>query len=151
MFVASSSSNILPPTSILPAMAVLNTPPGVRVWITASKEDLKDYNDLDEDPVRPLADKMVVSYIEAVSSMSFAVNLELSSPFVFDCKSIAFLVEVDGMEVEIVLCKRTDFRGKCTSVVEGVIVALPDSNLGISKFYFVKIKTGIFGSFSPFL
>ena len=131
-------------------MAVLDTLPGVRVWITANEEYLKKYSYSSEDLTRPLANKMVVSYIEAVSGMNFAVKLEHPLPFKFNRKSIGFLLGVDGKEVRTVSRERTGFQGKWTDVVEGAITALPDGKLGISKFSFAETKTGICDSFNPF-
>jgi hypothetical protein len=131
-------------------MAILEALPGVGDWITANGEDLREHNDPNEELIRPLADKMVVTYIEAVSSVSFAVNLGLSSPFKFNCQSIAFLVEVGGIWVAYPMSDRIVFWGKWTNIVEGTQVTLPGGKLGISKFSFAEIKTGTFDSFNLF-
>lgn len=123
-------------------MAILDALPGVVVSISAAGKELTEFEDHQENLQGPLAGKTVLRCLESVSGTEFAVNLTVSSSFVFDCPNIVFNVHVDGNFIVRKYFEPLKVSGShWTRTVSGMYAVLPDGSSGLRKFKFNSIKT----------
>jgi len=122
-------------------MAILDALPGVAVSVSAAGMELTEFEDNQKNMEGPLASKTVQKCLESVSGSEFAINLKVSSSFVFDCPNIVFRVFVDGKFIVGKYCGRWKAPDShWTSTVSGIYSVLPDGSDGLRKFKFNSIK-----------
>jgi hypothetical protein len=123
-------------------MAILDALPGVAVSISVAGMELTEFEDNQGNMEGPLAGKTVQRCLASVSGSEFAINLKVSSSFVFDCPNIVFRVFVDGEFIVGKYCERWKILDShWTSTVPGIYSVLPDGSDGLRKFKFNSVKT----------
>lgn len=85
-------------------MAILPELPGIQVNVQVNRQPLDEYDD--DEAYQPQPDiredrrAVVVSkYVKSVTGEQFTVNIVVGSPYVLDCGSLQFIVQVDGIDV----------------------------------------------------
>lgn len=145
-------------------MAIQDDTPGLEVVVCIDGKPLEEYDNDEEEEMKPGLDpevmkyqaaRTVTKYIESVSDQGFVIQINLGPPFKMDYACLSMDVHIDGNRVDsplIVKSKRPQsFSGDYVTKtvkkrVEGMKVAAP-GNTGrelLRKFKFAKIETSKF-------
>lgn len=129
-------------------MAVLQSLPGIEVFVCVKGEALEEYDD-DEaqadvesgETNQYQASKTVSKYIESVTDQEFAIKLLVGNPYYFDCGSLGFSIRVDGRKVRSPLLRRDEYSSVngWSQDVRGIRAEEGEKSL-IRPFKFAEIK-----------
>jgi hypothetical protein len=141
-------------------MAILDSIPGLAVFVCVDGKPLEEYDDDDDDEgevehtqvAEYQAARTVSKFVESVSDKEFSICANLETSFVMDCASLLFPINIDGKLCwEGVVAKSSmplSIRGsrvvsKVTRIAQGVKVAAPgnEEREFLQKFKFAKIDT----------
>lgn len=127
-------------------MAIHDALPGIVVSVSVARNQLKEYEREreQEELGAPLAGCTISRYIESTSDSEFAINLEISPLFQFDCPTLQFDIYVDGQFILSPVCGVEHLTyGRWAMTVTGLPVKLSDGSEAERRFKFASIKTSI--------
>ena len=129
-------------------MAVIDTVPGVEVFILINGQPVEEYEDSGEEVNGPLASKTAVKYIEAISDTEFTIKATVHPAFDKHRRTRDDLVvdaKVDGKWVggRFRNCTRHKIFTPWNMVLEGMLDNVPGRET-ISAFTFTTVEIGLF-------
>jgi hypothetical protein len=139
-------------------MAILNSLPGLEVFVCIDGEPLEEYNDNEEEEVEETlvaehqAASTVSKYVESASDKEFYINIVLGTSFKMDCETLMAPIKIDGKFIIETVFVRKSFPNSIQGPrilstisrnVQGVVVPAPGNQEQdlVQKFKFTKIDT----------
>jgi hypothetical protein len=123
-------------------MAILDALPGLAASVTVVVKELTEYESHQEELEEPSANITISRYVESISDCVFAIKLEISPLFRFDCPRLEFQVFIDGKHVTGILCGSHLLKhGHWITKVSGMTIQLPNGREGKRDFRFASVKT----------
>jgi hypothetical protein len=139
-------------------MAILNSLPGLEVFVCIDGEPLEEYNDDKEEEVEETlvaehqAASTVSEYVESTSDKEFYINIVLGTSFKMDCETLMAPIKIDGKFIIETVFVRKSFPNSIQGPripstisrnVQSVIVPAPGNQEQdlVQKSKFTKIDT----------
>jgi hypothetical protein len=141
-------------------MAILDSIPGLEVFVCVDGEPLEEYDDDDDGKgevehtqvAEYQAARTVGKFVESVSDKEFSIRINLQTSFVMDCASLLFAIGIDRKYRLVPVLAKSDFPqsvqgsrvlSRVTRYIQGVPAVAQgiEERESLHKFKFSKIDT----------